>query len=283
MSNFTLGQKIKLRRKELGLTQKQLAGDVMTRNMLSLIESDKAMPSFPVCEYLAAALRLPLPFLFSGKDDLKTYQKNEEVKLLRQYFSNGSFELCIKNALTLDFEDDEINLIITKSAFELGKSLIMRGSLQEGIKYLSMCEEYSKRTIYSDNSTLFAIRLYKSIGESFQSPMLDFDKNSFENEILSSYEIDFYKYLTYDLEHEYKDGLMRAHIEAKRAIKSNRYIDAKAILEELIENKSQYRYNAFIIYSVYSDIESVYRQLLDFESAYRFSSKRISLLNAFNA
>ena len=115
------------------------------------------------------------------------------------------------------------------------------------------------------------------------SPMLDFDKSSFESEILSSYEIEFYKYLTYDLSYEYKDGLMRAHIEAKRAIKSNRYVDAKDILEELIENKSQYRYNVFIIYSVYSDIENVYRQLMDFESAYRFSTKRISLLSAFNA
>jgi len=283
MNNITIGQKIRMRRKELGLSQKALAGDKMTRNMLSLIESDKATPSFSACEYLADALKLPFPFLFSGKDDLKYYQKNELISLIKEYYGNGSYELSLKYSLELDFEDDELNLIIYKSAFELGKRCILRGSLHEGLKYLSMSEEYSKKTVYAEKSSLYEIKLYRSIAESFQSPMLDFDKSSFEREVFKRYEIEFYRYLTYDLEYDYSDTLMREHIEAKRAIKANRYVDAKNILEGLIENKSQYQYNAFVIYSIYTDVENVYRQLLDFESAYRFSTKRISLLNAFNA
>ena len=34
-----LGQKLRRARQELGLTQRQLCGDTITRNMLSLIES----------------------------------------------------------------------------------------------------------------------------------------------------------------------------------------------------------------------------------------------------
>lgn len=283
MNNTTLGYKIKSRRKELGLTQKALAGDKMTRNMLSLIEADKAMPSFSVCEYLASELKLPLPFLFSGKDDLTVYRKQDSIPQIKQYFKNGSFELSLKLSLALDQEDDELSFIIYKSALEVGKQCILRGLLHDGYKYLTLSREHFAKTAYAASSDAGIISLYISIAESFQSPMLEFDRAFFENEILHSYEVEFYKYLTNDLEYDYSDELMRGHIAAKRAIKANRYIDAKSMLENLIENKSKCKYNAFVIYSVYADMENVYRQLSDYEGAYRFSTKRISLLNAFNS
>ena len=38
-----LGQKLRQARKDAGLSQRQLCGDVITRNMLSQIESGKAL------------------------------------------------------------------------------------------------------------------------------------------------------------------------------------------------------------------------------------------------
>ena len=62
---MTLGQKIKAARLERGMTQKELVGDYITRNMLSKIENDSATPSVRTLEYLARALDLPTSYFLS--------------------------------------------------------------------------------------------------------------------------------------------------------------------------------------------------------------------------
>ena len=57
-----LGQRLKAARQELGLSQRQLCGDVITRNMLSQIENGAARPSMDTLRYLAGALGKPLSF-----------------------------------------------------------------------------------------------------------------------------------------------------------------------------------------------------------------------------
>lgn len=47
---MTLGQKIKEARLERNMTQKDVVGDYITRNMLSKIENDSATPSVKTLE-----------------------------------------------------------------------------------------------------------------------------------------------------------------------------------------------------------------------------------------
>ena len=51
---MTLGQKLKKARLDRGLTQSQVVGDRITRNMLSQLENDLASPSVGTLEYLAS-------------------------------------------------------------------------------------------------------------------------------------------------------------------------------------------------------------------------------------
>ena len=57
-----LGQRIKAARLEAGLSQRQLCGEEITRNMLSQIENGVAKPSMATLQYLAAQLRKPVSF-----------------------------------------------------------------------------------------------------------------------------------------------------------------------------------------------------------------------------
>ena len=57
-----LGQRIKAARLEAGLSQRQLCGEVITRNMLSQIENGSARPSMDTLQYLAAQLGKPVSF-----------------------------------------------------------------------------------------------------------------------------------------------------------------------------------------------------------------------------
>ena len=57
-----LGQKIRQARLEAGLSQRQLCGDEITRNMLSLIENGSARPSMDTLRYLAGRLGKPITY-----------------------------------------------------------------------------------------------------------------------------------------------------------------------------------------------------------------------------
>lgn len=57
-----LGQKLKQARLEAGLSQRQLCGDTITRNMLSQIENGTAKPSITTLQILAARLGKPVRY-----------------------------------------------------------------------------------------------------------------------------------------------------------------------------------------------------------------------------
>ena len=57
-----LGEKLLNARQEAGLSQRQLCGDVITRNMLSRIEHGAARPSMDTLRYLAGRLGKPVSF-----------------------------------------------------------------------------------------------------------------------------------------------------------------------------------------------------------------------------
>lgn len=59
---MSLGEKIKKARLEAGLSQRQLCGEEVTRNMLSQIENGAARPSMTTLSYFAARLGKPVSY-----------------------------------------------------------------------------------------------------------------------------------------------------------------------------------------------------------------------------
>lgn len=68
MEILSLGEKIKSKRKELGMTLKDLAGDRITPGQISLVESGKSNPSMDLLEYLASALNTTVEFLMESEE-----------------------------------------------------------------------------------------------------------------------------------------------------------------------------------------------------------------------
>ena len=64
---MSIGQRLKQARLEARLSQRQLCGDVITRNMLSQIENGSAKPSMDTLRYLAGELKKPVGY-FLGED-----------------------------------------------------------------------------------------------------------------------------------------------------------------------------------------------------------------------
>ncbi len=74
-----LGARLRQERLAKGLSQRQLCGDVITRNMLSQIENGTARPSMDTLLYLAAKLEKPVSYFLGGQTE-----KPAAERLIRQ-------------------------------------------------------------------------------------------------------------------------------------------------------------------------------------------------------
>lgn len=70
---MTIGNRMKVRRMELGLTQKELASEVkLSQNYLSELEKDKFNPTAPIIVRLAVALKMSADELLGINNERKT-------------------------------------------------------------------------------------------------------------------------------------------------------------------------------------------------------------------
>ena len=280
---MTIGEKIRHARIERKLTQAEVAEDKITRNMLSAIESNKALPSLDTLFYIAAKLELPVAYLISDETDISAHKKNGLIGDVRAAFASKRYEECLALVERIGVMDDELAYICAYSNFELGAFMANNGFFARAEQYLSAAEEYAKETVYDTSTIECRIPLYTSFVKNVNAPLLDFDIDAFERSASSALDLEFFKYVCNDLEYQYKDERFRKHVAAKIKIKERKYYDAINILLELAESKSRFEYNAYFMYSVYSDLDKCYKQITDFENAYKYSEKRISMLEGFNS
>lgn len=279
---MTLGEKIKAARVARKMTQAELAKDKITRNMLSSIERGKASPSLDTLKFLAEELELPLPYLVSEDNDLAFYEKKERITPIRSALEAHHYNACIGLIQKLMHLDDELCFILAECYYNLGATAIKSGSLKSALKYLELCDRYSKQTVYDTKRFECTIPLYEAICLNVNSPLLEFDEKQFTSMTKETVDYEFYKYLVLDYSYDFTDPRYQKHINAKQLIKERNYNDALSLLLEIEEKKSSYEHNAYLMFCVYADIENCYRQIFDFEGAYRYASKRISLLEGFN-
>ena len=280
---MTLGEKIKAARKAKKMTQSRLTKDKITRNMLSRIESGTANPSLDTIRYLANELSIPVSYLLSDNDDLLFYEKAEKLDAIYSAYSAKEYKHCISKINSLSSLDNELAFILASSHFELAKISIADGALVTAARHLDMALENSEKTLLDTSVIEAVIPMYRAIAQNVQSPLLEFDPEIYKDKILSSFDFELYKFLTQDYEYDYRDKFIRNHAKAKLLIKERRYKEAIPLLTEAAELSSEARYNAFIMFGIYADLENCYKQLYDFENAYRYSSKRMSMLEGFKS
>lgn len=84
-----LGKKIRDARLEAGLSQRQLCGEEITRNMLSLIENGSAKPSMKTLQYLAGRLGKNVSYFL---EETAVLSPNLEImRATRQLYDSGNF------------------------------------------------------------------------------------------------------------------------------------------------------------------------------------------------
>ncbi|MGN0967987.1 MAG: helix-turn-helix domain-containing protein [Oscillospiraceae bacterium] len=146
---MTLGQKIKAARLEKGLTQKEVVGDYITRNMLSKIENDSATPSVRTLEYLAKALDLPTGYFLSDaqiSDGLVPDGLNEARAAFRE--KRWTDCLALLEADKTAGTSDEGCLLHARAGAQAAQQALEEGRLAEARELAETAHYYNQEGLY---------------------------------------------------------------------------------------------------------------------------------------
>ena len=132
-----LGQRLKAARLELGLSQRQLCGDVITRNMLSQIENGAARPSMDTLRYLAGELGKPLSY-FLEEDTVTSPNQILMARARQEQNSKKVLEILTEYRGPDEVFDRERELLqrlavlnLAEESMAAGKTIYAAGVLEE--------------------------------------------------------------------------------------------------------------------------------------------------------
>lgn len=146
---MTLGQKIKNARLERGMTQKELVGEAITRNMLSKIENDAATPSVRTLDYLARTLDLPVGY-FLGESGLSDGSVPDGLDEARAAYREARWLDCLA-ALDADKHagsTDEGYLLHARAGASAAAQALQRGDFVTARELAETAQYYNQEGMY---------------------------------------------------------------------------------------------------------------------------------------
>lgn len=142
---MTLGQKLRQTRLSKGLSQSQVAGDCVTRNMLSQIENDQASPSMRTLEHLAQALGVSVGWLLS---DEQTDAAMERMRRARALFRERKYEECLALFAQDAPGDDETLLLCSIAAEALAGQMLLDETISRAKELAGRALEWNRKSLY---------------------------------------------------------------------------------------------------------------------------------------
>jgi transcriptional regulator with XRE-family HTH domain len=293
---MNIGNKIKELRTEKMMTQSELAGGEITRNMLSQIENGVALPSLSTITYLAKKLGVPAGYLLSDGADEFIYKKTRVMQDVKRAYKDKNFSLCKEICATsFDEFDDEIELILTECCIGYAEEHLKAGKLHEACKLLDEALLHASKTIYSTvtqhNRVKILFCLLKDISPVLDSDVIDIDdeQDTLYPELFGDV---FSKYISIISEGVTKDShervlrnvtdltehdkLFVAHLKAKQFIFSKEYKKAQHILSSIMDGDTPPQ--RLLLFLCCSDMEKCCKEMEDFKGAYEFSINRLEIL-----
>lgn len=145
-----LGQKLKQARLDAGLSQRQLCGGYISRNMLSLIENGSAKPSMDTLRYFSQVLGKPMSFFL--EEDAVTSPNQALMTDARKHFREDDPEKALQVLSGYRVPDNcfdwEYYLLTALCACSLAEKAIENGKPAYAQSLLERAEEDARQTPY---------------------------------------------------------------------------------------------------------------------------------------
>ena len=291
---MNIGERIRELRISKLMTQADLAGDRITRNMLSCIENGSANPSLSTIVYIAGRLGVPAGFLLAEQGDEMAYRKMSNLSNIKKAYTTGDVQSCRSLCLSGCPEpDDEISLLLANCDLGIAVDEFWSGKLRSSCRFFDEALSYAEKTIYSTDAIEAEIRVYfrfmERISHTLYSDLLDEEKTLSvkSNTILSQYLDALYAFdkadtsvaqqLIEQLADSAENSFFKAHLQNKLLIADGNYKQAQKALQQLLQD-SNLPLNKIELYTVLEDLEICCRENEDYKNAYRYASEKVELL-----
>lgn len=292
---MTLGEKIRKLRREKGMTQAQLAGSHITRNMLSQIENGSASPSLQTIYYLADMLKVSAAYLIADGEDECILDKTKLMDSLRTHFANGDYKACIEQSTSIVGQDNELTLMHAVCHHRIALSEYREGKLQAAQKSLLTALRHASATIYpTDELKTEAVLLMRLMSETDANlPLIDIERVIPDLKV-SSPDLYIYDRLIDFLNSGHfteteaiisakllSSEIYNNHITAKLMMARGDYSVARMLLESTVTKHSEEEIGAVMLLRLYSELELCHTHENNFEGAYNCSNKKLAIIASF--
>lgn len=287
---MNIGKKIKeLRTKKL-MTQAELAGDVITRNMLSCIENGSAQPSLGTLRHIASKLGVPMGYLLADEAEETLYAKMSEMKDIKNAYLSGNYRICRDMCMNTQIEgDDEIALIAAECSLAIAKEEFSEGFLRSTAYYLDEAIGFADATAYYTEHIRSAASIYfrymRNVSATLTSDVIDEEAEikPFAFDDFSKYAIAFEaieegntRLVQYFLTTLDEDSPYTLHISARSAMRENRFEQAYEDLYAILIHP--HKIEEPLMYFVFCDLEICCKEQKDFKGAYEYSNAKLNIL-----
>jgi len=290
---MTIGEKLRELRLSQKITQAELCGNIITRNMLSRIENGAALPSLPTLQYLSAKLGVSAGYFLDDAEEVLPYRKIHLIPKIKSLYRMGDFATCLVLCNQLD-SDDEAALITAECLLNLGIRLFRDEQLHSA-------EGFFERTVIACRACLYDLsHIEKKASEHLSAirrakaeKLPDFppsESSPYAEEVeyyLYVYMLYITKTTRYDLAAsiydtiKFSNTLYKKHINARLSMLARNNSRASSLLFELVESFSSTYCDPLFRMNVLTDMESVSNAIGDYENAYKCLVMKNTLLAAF--
>ncbi len=283
-----IGEKIKSLRTAKLMTQSELAGTEITRNMLSRIENGAAQPSLDTLRHIASKLNVSPSFLLAGTEDEKIYIKHREINSIKTSYLTGDYRICRDICLNAsDISDDEIQFILAECTLWIGIEEFSRGNLRAAAEYFDSAIQVCASTIYNTDRILAMSAMYfrymQQISATISSNFID------ETNVAAyaAYHDPFCAYAARFISVKDRQSVssitdislsdvFSSHISAIENMSMGEYRAAYEKLHKILVSDDPIPEP--MMYFVFCDLEICCREIGNFKGAYEYSIDKIELL-----
>lgn len=288
---MTLGQKIKELRTKAGLTQSELCSECVTRNMLSRIEHDAALPSLGTLREICKKLEISAGYLVDETSDELPYRKLSLMPEIKRLYRNAMYSEALSLCASLDAEDDELLLIKSDCLYRMGMELFSLGRISEAQRLFSGSKDCANSMLYAPE--LFSARAAEALADAEFAMSAKIPEFPYGASAIAAKRSEHYMYLymlhmaktaRYELASGIYDTLKfsnrfyKKHISARLSASAHNHGRAITLLSELTDEFEKSGECVSLMLGVYQDLEASCRAASDFEKAYECLYKRNELL-----
>lgn len=278
-----IGARIRQLRQKKHMTQGDLCGEHISRNMLSMIENGKATPSLETLDFLAQQLNVSLSYLLADDGEAALFDQADHLEELTALYEKKNWQGAIDCAEMHTLSDDRVHLILSDCHMQLGVQAYQNGLFLAAKDALNRSLWYIRRTRYPTDSIQETVALYQYLLEQLlygdESKKLSDLSDEKQREILyrllpaakeaGNTAPDFADVLTEKCHRDLIHALQRMHQGA--------WQEAKDLLLCVLPDPSVQK-DTMLRLMIYRYLESCYCALRQFEQAHEYASQINALI-----